>query len=51
MVLRLAKFLNTSPGFWLNLQLRWDLFHEHKAEEQHLKRISPMVGPSEVSMS
>lgn len=25
--LRLAKFLAMSPDFWLNLQLRWDLYH------------------------
>jgi antitoxin HigA-1 len=24
--LRLAKFLGTSAGFWMNLQLRWDLY-------------------------
>lgn len=41
MALRLAKFLNTSPGFWINLQSTWELFHAQKAEEEHLKRISP----------
>ena len=25
--LRLAKFLGTSASFWMNLQLRWDLYH------------------------
>lgn len=40
--LRLAKFLNTSPGFWMNLQLTWDLFHAQQVEEEHLKRISPL---------
>ena len=39
--LRLAKFLNTSPGFWMNLQSTWELFHAQQAEEEHLKRISP----------
>jgi addiction module HigA family antidote len=24
--LRLAKFFGNSPEFWMNLQLRWDLF-------------------------
>ena len=24
--LRLAKFFDMSPNFWLNLQLRWDLY-------------------------
>ena len=40
--LRLAKFLNTSPGFWMNLQLSWDIYHAQKVEEKHLKRISPL---------
>jgi antitoxin HigA-1 len=25
--LRLAKYLGTTPDFWMNLQLRWDLYH------------------------
>lgn len=29
--LRLAKFLHTSPGLWLNLQAGWDLWHAHRA--------------------
>ena len=24
--LRLSKFFGVSPGFWMNLQLRWDLY-------------------------
>jgi len=24
--LRLAKFFGNSPDFWMNLQLRWDLY-------------------------
>jgi len=34
--LRLAKVLNTSVDFWLNLQLAWDLYeavHSPKAKE------------------
>jgi addiction module HigA family antidote len=30
--LRLARFLETSPGFWLNLQTRWDLYHAAQSE-------------------
>ena len=30
--LRLAKFFAVSPDFWLNLQLRWDLFKAQAAE-------------------
>ena len=40
--LRLAKFLNSSLGFWMNMQLTWDLHHAAQAEKEHLKRISPL---------
>lgn len=37
--LRLAKFFGTTPGFWLNFQLRWDLYHAQKEEADALKKI------------
>ena len=37
--LRLAKLFGMSPGFWMNLQLRWDLFHAQHAEAEALKGI------------
>jgi addiction module HigA family antidote len=37
--LRLAQFFGTSAAFWLNLQLRWDLYHAGRAEAPELKRI------------
>jgi addiction module HigA family antidote len=37
--LRLAKFFGTTPGFWMNLQLRWDLFHAQVQEGRILKQI------------
>ena len=37
--LRLAKFFGTTPGYWLNFQLRWDLYHAQKEEEDALKKI------------
>src|SRR5258706_14534861 len=40
--LRLAKFLGTSPAFWMNLQLRWDLFRAGIAEARALKRIKAL---------
>jgi len=40
--LRLAKFFGNSPGFWMNLQLRWDLHRAHEAEAMVLKRIRPV---------
>jgi len=37
--LRLAKFFGTTPDLWMNLQLRWDLFHAQEAEARDLDRI------------
>jgi len=39
--LRLEKFLGMSSGFWMDLQLRWDLYHAHKQDEKELKSIEP----------
>jgi antitoxin HigA-1 len=41
--LRLAKFFGNSPDFWLNLQLRWDLYHVQQAESQELKKITTYI--------
>ena len=40
--LRLSRFLGTSPDFWMNLQLRWDLYHAQQAEAEHIDRIRPL---------
>ena len=37
--LRLARFFGTSPDLWMNLQLRWDLFHAQSAEATDLRQI------------
>ncbi len=37
--LRLAKFFGMTPDFWLNLQLRWDLYHAMQAEAPDLEQI------------
>jgi addiction module HigA family antidote len=37
--LRLAKYFGTSPDFWMNLQLRWELYHTRQAEAHELKKI------------
>ena len=39
--LRLSRFFGTSPGFWMNLQIRWDLYHAERAEVDQLRRIRP----------
>jgi addiction module HigA family antidote len=37
--LRLAKFFGTTADLWMNLQLRWDLYHAQVAEARDLDRI------------
>ena len=39
--LRLARYLGASPGFWMNLQLRWDLFRANRAESDQIESILP----------
>ena len=39
--LRLAKFFGVSEDFWLNLQLRWNLYKARQSETEELKRIKP----------
>ena len=39
--LRLEKFLGMPASFWLNLQLRWDLYFAQRAEESELATITP----------
>jgi len=43
MALRLAKFFGLSADFWMNLQLRWDLYHAGKDEAETLKQIHPYL--------
>jgi len=40
--LRLAKYFGMSADFWMNLQLRWDLFFAQQTEMNILKTIQPM---------
>jgi len=42
--LRLAKFFGMSADFWMNLQLRWDLYQAQQAESKQLEKIQPYVG-------
>ena len=37
--LRLGKFFGVSADFWMNLQLRWDLYHAQKTESKELRQI------------
>jgi antitoxin HigA-1 len=40
--LRLARFFNVSEDFWINLQLRWDLYKAKRTEEKELLLINPL---------
>ena len=37
--LRLAKFFGVSEDFWMNLQVRWDLYRARKKEQEILEKI------------
>jgi antitoxin HigA-1 len=39
--LRLARYFGNSAGFWLNLQLRWELYFAQQAEAKTLEAIEP----------
>jgi len=40
--LRLSKFFGVSTDFWMNLQLRWDLYFAQKSETDELRNIKPL---------
>jgi addiction module HigA family antidote len=40
--LRLAKFFGVSTDFWMNIQLRWDLYFAKQPEADNLKTIKPL---------
>ena len=37
--LRLARFFGMSADFWLNLQMRWDLYKAKESEKQDIENI------------
>jgi len=39
--LRLARYFGNSPGFWLNLQMRYDLQNAENSEIDTLNQIEP----------
>ena len=40
--LRLARVFRVSADFWMNIQLRWDLYFAKKSESHALKSIKPL---------
>lgn len=43
--LRLAKFFGNTPAFWMNLQLRWDIYFSQQEEQKILEGIHPYQHP------
>jgi len=41
--LRLARFFGVSADFWLNLQVRWDLYKTQQAEQDDLAEIQDVT--------
>jgi addiction module HigA family antidote len=39
--LRLAKYFGVSADFWMNLQIRWDLYQAQRKESKYLEKIQP----------
>ena len=39
--LRLARFFGVTADFWMNLQLRWDLYHVRESELRQIEQIQP----------
>jgi len=40
--LRLSRYFGNTAAFWMNLQLRWDLYHAQTSEEETLRKIQPL---------
>lgn len=40
--LRLAKYFNMSADFWMNVQLRWDMYFAQQDEIKVLETIQPL---------
>jgi len=44
MAMRLARFFGNTEGFWLNLQMAWDLWHaKHSAKAKAINKIKPLA--------
>lgn len=41
--LRLAKYFNMTPDFWMNVQLRWDMYFAQQDENKVLEIIQPFA--------
>ena len=48
--LRLAKFFGVSADFWMNIQLRRDLYFAQESETEDLRNIKP-ISPHKISFN
>lgn len=49
MALRLAKYFGMSAYFWMNRQLRWDVYRMQQVEPQELAVIQPYAMPMQAA--
>lgn len=49
--LRLARFFGMSPDFWMNLQVKFDLFSAEKKEEMILSKIKARKANSTLELN
>jgi addiction module HigA family antidote len=40
--LRLGRYFGNTAAFWMNLQLRWDLYRAQSSEAETLQKIQPL---------
>ena len=43
---RFAQYIGGTPGFWLNGQMAWDMYHALRSEAAALERIQPLAPES-----
>ncbi|MDJ0716908.1 MAG: HigA family addiction module antitoxin [Prochloraceae cyanobacterium] len=46
--LRLSKFFKTTPDFWMNLQVRYDLYNTLDKESEEIEKIQPYIAIKEM---
>ena len=49
--LRLARYLGTTPEYWMNLQFRWDLYWAEQTEAGEIDKIRPVPAKKPVRLT
>lgn len=42
MALKLAKLLGTTPEFWLNAQMKYDLYKSYQRDQEQVEKVEPV---------